>query len=614
MLWVNICLPNSQTGGGAEGHCWEGEAGPELCVPHAELLGRLKQLPAPTWTSTASALFISPLLSTSSCANLFGQADNFLPAELNRQNIAAHSSLGWSLCSRKMGFLWGLLCLAALHSLPRLAHGIEQHRLFLDKDGKLRDVKSAGIAQSDLLGAIPALPEGKMVEFSYDSFQENDGAMSALPSTLPDSRDAWNSEDEAVAGAGGCRGENSPGENASAEEEGDKSCELTWKTSQKLADGLMRFSIDLLREVELESNRSNVILSPLSIALALSHLALGAANQTEKRLLEVMHLESVPCLHQMLGTLGRRLSESTLSLGSCLYLQKGFEVKEKFLEDSEKFYGAKPKTLSGINQDDLVAINSWVKDVTHGKIPSFLQQLPQNTVMLLLNAIYFHGFWRNKFNASFTGPDVFHLDNEFVVPVEMMKAHQYPLSWFTLESQDIQVAKFPFKSNVSFVVIVPNHNTRDTSHVLENFPYKQLCRLFPREVPTMVKIPKIKLDQKLELNQVLSQMGLQELFTSPNLQKITEQPLFVSSVQHQATLELREDGVEASAATSVVLSRSVSAFSLDRPFVFIIFEDETGIPLFIGSVQNPNPDAAPQIPEPQDSGEATDANKNRVPK
>ncbi|XP_077044818.1 alpha-2-antiplasmin isoform X2 [Agelaius phoeniceus] len=444
-----------------------------------------------------------------------------------------------------MGFLWGLLCLAALHSLPRLAHGIEQQRLFLDKDGKLRDVKSAGIAQSDLLGAIPALPEGKMVEFSYDSFQESDGPMSEFPSTLPDTRDEWNS-DEAVAGAGGCRGKKSPEENASAEEAGDKSCEMTWKKSQKLADGLMRFSIDLLREVELESNRTNVILSPLSIALALSHLALGAANQTEKHLLEVMHLESVPCLHQMLGALRRRLTESTLSLGSRLYLQKGF--------------------------------------------------------------------WKNKFNASFTGPDVFHLDNEFVVPVEMMKAHQYPLSWFTLESQDIQVAKFPFKSNVSFVVIVPNHSARDTSHVLENFPYKQLCRLFPREVPTTVKIPKIKLDYKLELNQVLSQMGLQELFMSPNLQKITEEPLFVSSVQHQATLELKEDGVEASAATSVVLSRSVSAFSLDRPFIFIIFEDETGIPLFIGSVQNPNPDAAPQIREPQDSGEATDANKNRVPK
>ncbi|NXN84448.1 A2AP protein, partial [Bombycilla garrulus] len=435
--------------------------------------------------------------------------------------------------------------------------------------------------------------------------------------TLPDTREDWNSADEAVAGEGGCSGKKSPGENASSEEEGeagDKSCKMTWKKSQRLADGLMRFGIDLLREVQLESNSTNVILSPLSIALALSHLALGAANQTEKHLLEVTHLESVPCLHHLLGSVRRRLTESTLRLGSRLYLQKGFEVKEKFLEDSEKFYGAKPMTLSGISQDDLVAINNWVKEATHGQIPSFLQQLPENTVMLLLNAIYFHGFWRNKFNASFTGPDVFHLDSEFVVPVEMMKAHQYPLSWFTLESQDIQVAKFPFKNNVSFVVIVPYQNTRNTSHVLENFPYKQLCRLFPREVPTSVKIPKIKLDYKLELSRVLSQMGLQELFTSPNLQKITEDPLFVSSVQHQATLELKEDGVEASAATSVMLSRSVSAFSLDRPFAFIIFEDETGIPLFIGSVQNPSPDAAPQMQKPQDSREATDANKHRVPK
>ncbi|NXH16618.1 A2AP protein, partial [Bucco capensis] len=435
--------------------------------------------------------------------------------------------------------------------------------------------------------------------------------------TPPGTRDDWNPKGEVLAGTVGCHKQQPSGESASSEEEGeaeDKSCEMTWKKSQRLADGLMRFSIHLLREVQLESNRTNVILSPLSIALALSHLALGAANQTEKHLLEAMQVESVPCLHHRLGSLRRRLTESTLSLASHLYLQKGFEVKEKFLQDSEKFYGAKPVTLSGISEDDLLAINKWVKEATHGQIPTFLQQLPENTVMLLLNAIHFHGFWRNKFDAAFTGPDVFHLDNEFVVPVEMMRAQKYPLSWFTLESQDIQVAKIPFKGNMSFVVIVPNQYAWNTSHALENLPYQQLCRLFPREVPTTVKIPKIKLDYQLELNKVLSQMGLQELFTSPDLQKITDEPLFVSSVQHQSTLELKEDGVEASAATSVATSRSVSAFSLDRPFVFIIFEDETGIPLFIGSVQNPNPNAAPQIKKPQDSREATGVNEHPRPK
>ncbi|XP_068271794.1 alpha-2-antiplasmin [Nyctibius grandis] len=520
-----------------------------------------------------------------------------------------------------MVLLWGLvlLCLSAPHGHLRFssAHAIEQKRLFLDKDGELKDVKNAGAEQSALPGAIPPLPNAELADFTYDNFQEVDGPMLPFTTTLPGTRNDWNSEDEVIAEAVGCHEQQPSGEVASSEEEEeaeDTSCEMTWKKSQRLADGLMRFSIDLLREVQLESNRTNVILSPLSIALALSHLALGAANQTEQHLLEAMHLESLPCLHHMLGTLRRRLTESTLSLVSRLYLQKGFEVKEQFMEDSEKFYKAKPTTLSGISEDDLVAINKWVKEATNGQIPTFLQQLPENTVMLLLNAIHFHGFWRNKFDASFTGPDIFHLDNEFVVPVEMMKAQKYSLSWFTLESQDIQVAKFPFQSNMSFVVIVPNQYIWNTSHVLENFPYKQLCRLFPKEVPTTVKIPKIKLDYQLELNKVLSQMGLQELFTSPNLQKITDEPLFVSSIQHQSTLELKEDGVEASATTGVAISRSVSAFSLDRPFLFIIFEDETGIPLFIGSVQNPNPNAAPQIKQPRDSREATDVNEYPMPK
>lgn len=166
-----------------------------------------------------------------------------------------------------------------------------------------------------------------------------------------------------------------------------------------------------------------------------------------------MHLESVPCLHHMLSSLRRRLAGATLSLASRVYLQKGenwhraaigmqdrtpggrvqchpgempvslgalpgqwrvtgwltesifrscdficnssslpgYEVKEEFLEESEKFYGAKPVTLSGSSEDDLTAINKWVKEATNGQIPTFLQQLPGDTVMLLLNAIHFHG-------------------------------------------------------------------------------------------------------------------------------------------------------------------------------------------------------------------------------
>lgn len=75
-------------------------------------------------------------------------------------------------------------------------------------------------------------------------------------------------------------------------------------------------------------------------------------------------------------------------------------MKEKFLEDSEKFYEAKPMTLSGISEDDLIAINKWVKEATNGQIPTFLRQLPENTVMLLLNAIHFHGELHRPYFSS----------------------------------------------------------------------------------------------------------------------------------------------------------------------------------------------------------------------
>lgn len=101
--------------------------------------------------------------------------------------------------------------------------------------------------------------------------------------------------------------------------------------------------------------------------------------------------------------------------------------------------------------------------------------------------------------------------------------------------------------------------------------------------------------------------GLQELFLAPDLRGISEQSLVVSSVQHQSTLELSEDGVEAAAATSTAMSRmSLSSFSVNRPFLFFIFEDTTSLPLFVGSVRNPNPGAPWERKEQQDSPDNRD--------
>lgn len=376
----------------------------------------------------------------------------------------------------------------------------------------------------------------------------------------------------------------------------------TPEQTRKLARAMMVFTTDLFSVVAQTSDSPNLILSPLSVALALSHLALGAQNQTLQRLLQALHVDSEPCLPHMLSRLCQDLGPGAFRLAARMYLQKGFPIKEDFLEQSERIFGAKPVSLTGRMEDDLENINHWVKEATEGKIENFLTELPHDMVLLLLNAIHFQGFWRNKFDPNLTKRDVFHLDEQFMVPVEMMQAHSYPLRWFLLEQPEMQVAHFPFKNNMSFVVLLPTRFEWNVSQVLANLSWDSLHPPLLWERPTKVKLPKLRLKHQLDLMTTLSQLGLQELFQSPDLRRISDQGLVVSSIQHQSTMELSEAGVEAAAATGTAMSRmSLSAFSVNRPFLFFILEDTAGLPLFVGTVRNPNLAVPPEQKEQQDA-------------
>ncbi|XP_030078000.1 alpha-2-antiplasmin [Microcaecilia unicolor] len=376
-------------------------------------------------------------------------------------------------------------------------------------------------------------------------------------------------------------------------EDEERRCKKTvsLKEMHSLAEAMIKFSIDLFKQVHLESKTPNVLLSPFSIFLSLSQLALGAGNQTEKQLLESLHIDTVTCLHSTLKSARKELTKTILSIAARIYTKKGFQMKEKFLKRSESFYGAKPVNLIGKSDDDLKAINKWVKEVTGGKITKFLSYLPEDLVLLLLNAVNFKGLWRNKFDPSLTTQDMFHLNEQDVVTVEMMNAQQYPLSWYPLNN--LEIARFPFKGNISFVVIMPNTYEWDALSVLRSLNYTELFSRFPREMPTLVKIPKLVLEFQLELNHALTRMGLGELFSQPDFHKISDETLLVSSIQHQTTLELKEDGVEASAVTGVLMFRSFLTFSINRPFIFFLYHETTGFPLFLGQVRNPKPNTNP---------------------
>ncbi|KAM4545876.1 alpha-2-antiplasmin [Odontesthes bonariensis] len=349
-----------------------------------------------------------------------------------------------------------------------------------------------------------------------------------------------------------------------------------------IGGAIERLGLKLLEKLTVRPQQPNVVLSPLSLALALAHLTLGARNETEKLLLQSLHAHSLPCYHHVLGSLVPHLSGTSLEVAARMYLRPGFEVKLSFVEDSLARYRSRPVPLVSVEE-----VNQWVENVTNGHISQFLESIPHDVVLMLMNAVYFKGEWQTQFDPLATSKGEFYLNSQNSVSVDMMKSAQYPIRLMDDPDLQAQVASLPFRGNTSFLVVLPRGNL---SSVLPKLNISDLYRRLPQEKTMQVNLPKVKLQYRQELEEVLTRMGLGSLFSGPNLSGISDRPLRVSSVRHASTVELSEEGVEASASTVVTTMRSISLFSVSSPFLFALVDDASLAPLFMGIVTNPAPD------------------------
>ncbi|XP_062872539.1 serpin peptidase inhibitor, clade F (alpha-2 antiplasmin, pigment epithelium derived factor), member 2b [Trichomycterus rosablanca] len=394
-----------------------------------------------------------------------------------------------------------------------------------------------------------------------------------------------NGEELPPGGSATCTSTDENGE-SSEEEDLEELCGHLSPTviRQAIGSGIMKFGLELLENMKTNQKQPNVIISPLSVSLALSHLALGAKNETEELLLQRLHANTVPCYHKSLKKLLRHVRRNSLQIASRIYLAHGFKPKQEFVEESLKIYDSKPTPLT-----DLEEINEWVEKSTHGYVTDFLSSLPSNLVMMLINAVHYKGEWLRRFDPDFTTTEPFYINEYQIVDVDMMLGPKYPLSVFTYNELDAQVARFPFKGNMSLVIVMPMTGHVNVSAIAAKLNISDLYQRFPRERSMQVKLPKFNLDFSQDLQEVLTSMGLGHLFSNPNLAGISEGPLLVSSVQHKSSMEINEEGAEAAAATSVAVSRSNPSFIVNHPFFLALIEDSTHAPLFLGVISNPNP-------------------------
>ena len=377
------------------------------------------------------------------------------------------------------------------------------------------------------------------------------------------------------------------------------------KMIKKMVQDNSAFALDLYKQ--LQTAKGNLLLSPFSISAALAMTYAGARENTAGQMAVTLHFTAAPDrFHQTLGQLISQLNsvqketDVELKVANAIWAQKGYLFLDEFIRIVQQSY------QSELNQADFTtaaeaarqAINSWVEQQTNQKIKDLIQPGVLNalTRLVLVNAIYFKGFWESQFKPAVTRDLDFWLsaDTKFKIPL-MHQKHKFGY-W---ENEWLQVLEMPYKDkSLSLVVLLPKEKTGisdlEQKLTLENMLTWQ-NNLRTREV--IVFFPKFKLESEFSLSEILAAMGMPDAFDPGRADfsaMVGKKELHISAALHKAFVEVNEEGTEAAAATGVVVSMTSIApspptFKADHPFVFFIRDNASQSILFLGRLTDPRP-------------------------
>jgi serpin B len=371
-----------------------------------------------------------------------------------------------------------------------------------------------------------------------------------------------------------------------------------------VVDGTSLFCFDLY--ARLRAGDGNLFFSPWSIATAVAITSAGARGETRAQIASAMR---VPLredrLHRAFSDVLRGLDRTgatrrnELRIANALWPQVGLPIDANFQRIARDRYGAALQPVDfGKPERARATINAWVEQQTQDRIKDLVPEggLTPDARLLLTNAIYFKGAWRQPFHEAATRPDTFTGPTGHRITDVPMMAQRGTFGY--LERGDLQALALPYDANeLSMIVLLP----RDVNGLpaLERMLTKPrvdewLRGLAEREVD--VALPRFKMTAQFRLKRTLSELGMPLAFTPGRADFsgiATGQPLHLSEAFHKAFVEVNEKGTEAAAATGVGASAvslrlpQAPVFRADHPFVFLIRDNQTGSILFAGRVANP---------------------------
>ena len=378
------------------------------------------------------------------------------------------------------------------------------------------------------------------------------------------------------------------------------------RAPQRLDPAFLRavneFALELTVQLGRQDAGQNVFLSPANVAIALAMTANGARGETLQSMLSALNLNTLDLetvnsnFAALQALLVRDEPGATIAIANALWARAGVAFNADFLQRTQGFYDARIEALDFDQPDAPKTINEWVRRQTNDKIPAVVERIPEETILLLMSAIYFNGKWETPFNPEFTQDRPFYLLNGTTKELPTMYRSD---DFEYLKGDGFQAVRLPYAGGgVRMVIILPDAD-RTLAQLTDQLSIEnwESWREQFSVKEGQLYLPRFTTRYDKQLNQALSAMGMTEAFDDGRSDFSGMRPvppaLFISQVRHVAYVDVNEAGTEAAAVTSVemgitsAMPTETFLMQVDRPFFFAIEETSTGSILFTGLITEP---------------------------
>ena len=349
----------------------------------------------------------------------------------------------------------------------------------------------------------------------------------------------------------------------------------------------------------------NTLISPLSVLYALAMTANGADGETLAQMEQVLGMNCDNLNSFMLAYLDLlpESKEYKMSLANSIWFKDdpNFVVEQSFLQTNADYYGTgayKAAFDEGTRND----INNWVKEHTDGMIPEIIDQIPNEAIMYLVNALAFEAEWEEDYKEHQVWEEEFTMEDGTRQDAEMMYSQEHTYLEDDLATGFIKYYK---DRRYAFVAMLPNEGV-SVSRYIDNLTGEHLRNLLtsPQDVTVFATMPKFETEYGTEMSEALQEMGLTDAFdwrvadfSRLGTYNADGMNICINRVLHKTFISVTELGTRAGAATAVELECGSAAIEmdykeviLDRPFVYMLIDCETNLPFFIGTMMNVNGD------------------------